>query len=106
MAKRENEINEEISGSLIVVKRCKEDENLWYPAENSSEDVSMDTDSVQQRFGKTENEGLKPVPELDEKTEVDVNILEEKVKRMNINLAELKVCYQNRPRKQFLGCES
>ena len=81
MAKRNGEIDEGISGSVITAKRCKEDEYLWYAAKDSSEESA-------------------PESEEDEKRDVDINILEEKVKRMNSSLAELKVCHNNQPIKR------
>ena len=78
MAKRNSETEEGISGSLITVKRCKEDAYLWHAAKDSSEESALES-------------------EEDEKKNADIDILEEKVKRMNTNLAELKVRYYNQP---------
>lgn len=79
MAKRNSETDEGISGSLINAKRCKEDAYLWHAAKDSSEESSEET----------------PESEDDEKKDVDIELLEEKVKRMNTTLAELKVCLCN-----------
>ena len=65
-----------MSGSVITAKRCKEDEYLWYAAKDSSEESS-------------------PESEKDETKDIDINILEEKVKIMNTNLEKLKVCQNN-----------
>jgi hypothetical protein len=74
MAKRNSKTDEDISGSLITAKRCKEDAYLWHAAKDSSEESALES-------------------EEDEKKNADINILEEKVTRMNTTLAELKVCY-------------
>ena len=90
MAKRNGETDEGISGSLINAKRCKEDAYLWYAAKDTSEESA-------------------PESEDDEKKVFDIQFLEEKVKRMNTNLSELKVCnfyLQAIDKKEFLGVKS